>query len=278
MNDKFAQLVSQGYCVIPAVLSIDLLKRLRTTADRVLDTSGYEKSPTNQGNIVGMSYREAAFVDLITWPAALDIVHQLGFIKPRYWSGFAIAKELDEPPLYWHQDWVFWDEPEASEQLPHQIFLMYYLSDTCVENGCLRVIPQSHRQRMAIHDHLGQGHDAELRLMDDYSHPAFSRHPDEIDVPVNAGDLVIGDARLLHSANPNQTAQRRTVLTLWYLPRFDEASATVRAGYCDRVNAEALTGLAAEDLKRLQPLIPTCDPKIEPAQWNRVPGAMLGLA
>ena len=55
-------------------------------------------------------------------------------------------------------------------------------------------------------------------------------------MPVKAGDLVVGDARLLHSANVNRTDERRTVLTLWYLPRYDETSERVRAGYRERTN------------------------------------------
>ena len=48
--------------------------------------------------------------------------------------------------------------------------------------------------------------------------PEFSTRPDEQDVPAKAGDVVIGDARLLHATHANQTDQRRTVITLWFQP------------------------------------------------------------
>ena len=275
MHPKLDQLTREGYCVFENILSGNLLGRLRSASDKVLDANEYEKKRSNQGNIVGMHYQNSAFLDLITWPAAFDALYLLGFERPRFWSGFVIAKEFDEPPLYWHQDWVFWDEPEAAESLPHQLFLMYYLTDTRVENGCLRLIPRSHRQRFEIHDQLGKGHDSDIRSTADYAHPAFSRHPDEIDVAVKSGDLVIGDARLLHSANRNKTAQRRTVLTLWYLPRFDQASARVRAGYTQRVNTDALKTLTPQELDRLNPLLPEYEGEGEAAEWNRVPGDML---
>ncbi|MCY4526702.1 MAG: hypothetical protein OXB89_08840 [Anaerolineaceae bacterium] len=38
----------------------------------------------------------------------------------------------------------------------------------------------------------------------------------EIDVPINAGDLLFGDSRLLHATHARQSDQRRTVLALWY--------------------------------------------------------------
>ena len=159
--------------------------------------------------------------------------------------------------------------------MPHQLFLMYYLTDTRVENGCLRLIPKSHIRRFDLHDHLGEGHDSDIRHTDDHGHPLFSKHPAEIDVPVNAGDLVVGDARLLHSANANRTAERRTVLTLWYLPRYDETSERVRAGYRERTNIAALQKLCEADRQRIAPLIPDYDGDAEPAIWNRVPSALL---
>ena len=42
-----------------------------------------------------------------------------------------------------------------------------------------------------------------------------------MDVAVRAGDLVIGDARMLHATHPNASDGRRTVITLWFQPDFD---------------------------------------------------------
>ena len=58
--------------------------------------------------------------------------------------------------------------------------------------------------------------------------------PGEVDVAVTAGDLVIGDSRVLHAAHANTTGERRTVLTTWYLPRYDELSERLRASYQSR--------------------------------------------
>jgi ectoine hydroxylase-related dioxygenase (phytanoyl-CoA dioxygenase family) len=57
----------------------------------------------------------------------------------------------------------------------------------------------------------------------------FGRRPDEVDVPVRAGELVIGDARLLHAAHPNGSDRRRTVLTLWYQPDYPSLPERVKA-------------------------------------------------
>ena len=65
---------------------------------------------------------------------------------------------------------------------------MYYLIDTNRNNGCLRAIPGSHRKRHRLHDLLPQRAE-EIRDVDE-SHPALQLDPDEVDVPVKAGDLV----------------------------------------------------------------------------------------
>ena len=38
-----------------------------------------------------------------------------------------------------------------------------------------------------------------------------------VDVCVQPGDVILGDARLLHAAHPNHSAERRTGITLWYI-------------------------------------------------------------
>jgi len=41
-------------------------------------------------------------------------------------------------------------------------------------------------------------------------------HPDAVDLPVKAGDLVLNDARLLHAARANNTDRRRTLVLQWH--------------------------------------------------------------
>jgi ectoine hydroxylase-related dioxygenase (phytanoyl-CoA dioxygenase family) len=38
-----------------------------------------------------------------------------------------------------------------------------------------------------------------------------------VDVEVKAGDLVLGDARLLHAAHANNSDRRRTLITMWWV-------------------------------------------------------------
>ena len=76
--------------------------------------------------------------------------------SPKFWSGFVISKPPHSPPLYWHHDGVLWEHPISYTNQPQQYFLMYYLVDTNVHNGCLRLIPGSHLKRQPLQT-CGQG-------------------------------------------------------------------------------------------------------------------------
>ena len=91
-------------------------------------------------------------------------------------------------------------------------------------------------------------------------------------MPVRAGDLVIGDARLLHAAHGNATARRRTVITMWYLPRYDELSEPLRAAFQERLYAPPPPDLPAAELDRIRRLLPDYAGTADPAPWNRIPG------
>ncbi len=196
------QLIDKGYCVFPRLLDVGLLQRVQRVSRRLLDGNSAEEKRRrgHQGNVISLAYQDPVFSELIALPAALEALAALGFARPRYFGGAIIAKEAGSPPLYWHQDWTYWGEPESADPIPHQVFLMWYLTDTSRPNGCLRVVPGSHRMRLDAHDRIGT-HDDGIRNQNPETSAGYQPLPGEVDVPVTAGDLVIGDARVLHAAH-----------------------------------------------------------------------------
>ena len=143
------QLVSDGFCIISDVLDTGMLDSLRRESSALLDelTEEEKRIQGGQGAWQPIPYVPKVFSDLISWPRALAALADLGFDSIRYLSGFIISREPRTKAAYWHQDWTYWDEPESADRLPGKVFLMYYLVDTSPANGCLRVIPRSHRHR-----------------------------------------------------------------------------------------------------------------------------------
>ena len=156
------------------------------------------------------------FAEIITYRPALDALARLGYPQPTFTDGYIISKPAHSPRLFWHYDWFAWEEERNYQPEPPQVFLMIYLHDTCRENGCLRVIPGSHCNHNPLQDVIDEPHAQHLQAGHDLTSDDFSDRPDEIDVPIKAGDLLIGDSRLLHATHANTSDQRRTVLTLWY--------------------------------------------------------------
>ena len=57
---------------------------------------------------------------------------------------------------------------------------------------------------------------------------AVAEQPGAVDVPVRAGDLVIGDSRMYHSAYQNNSDERRTCITMWWMD-WDRCGPAMRA-------------------------------------------------
>lgn len=231
-TEKRDQLVRDGYCVFPNILSGSLLERWIAFSDNILDATPVNPDTKYQGSDFhinsGRRHRRgdmhrpdlnlwSPLVDeLVDLPAADEACRAIGIEgKQSDDTVLILSKPAHGPALYWHQDFMEWDHPKASLPWPTRIFLSYYLVDTNVENGCLRAIPGTHRKRIPLHDLLPPAHGPEVQALDT-SHPVFADHPGAIDLPVKAGDLVINDARLLHAAHPNNSSSRRTLLLQWH--------------------------------------------------------------
>ena len=160
-------LIEDGYCVIPQVLDGGILDRVRTLAARGLADAAPAHRARNrsQGSLVLVA-DYPAFGELVAYPRTLEIFAGLGFGDPRFSSGYIISKPPGGPPLFWHQDWWGWDDPLSYTDAVAQVFLFYYLTDTTRENGCLRVVPGSHRRRHQLHDAPAAHDDALARVTD----------------------------------------------------------------------------------------------------------------
>jgi hypothetical protein len=274
-----------GVTVVPGILDRAMLERARARAAALLAALPGEHRAERRatGSLVHIA-ADPFFAELIAWRPALDALDRLGLPGARFSSGYLISKPPGGPPLFWHQDWWGWDEPASYRAEPLQVFLMYYLADTDAASGCLRVVPGSHRRRHALHAILPDAHEGELSRAADLRHPAFQAAAGEAAVPVRAGDLVVGDARLLHAAHANNGTAERPLITLWYHPRFAGQPPAIRARVARVLRREGVDtdpdGAAttpfpeswpAAARERIAPLLATDDGTAAPQPWNRAP-------
>ena len=230
------QLLTDGFCVVDGGLSEGRIDVWREWSDRWLGSMTHPDRWRYQGSDIHLMGernvsrrspnlpKDSIVDELIEHPKAIMDALQMDDFK----SGGTyqiISKPGQAPALYWHQDWGRWDDPVSLSPWPQQVFLNWYLTDTTRENGCLRVIPGSHLKRIDLHDNLVAPHEGGGYEVEETNEWMFMDHPAAIDVAVKTGQLVIGDARVLHGTWPNEAGERRTVLLGWFYRRDNEAPA-----------------------------------------------------
>ena len=267
-QERRRQYIDDGFCIVENVVPKPLLQEMRDVTDRCIDkmSESDKRDQRSTGSLIPAG-NIPQMAKLVTLPSALAAMRKMGFDDIRFTSGYIISKPPRSPPLFWHYDWMCWAHPRSWEKEPLQTFFMYYLVDTNRDNGCLRVIPGSHLNDHPLHDQLSDAHTPIVARAEDLDMPEFSTHEDEVDVPVRAGDLVIGDARLLHAAHANTTDRRRTVITLWMFPNFSQMPEPLQAFTVTvrqrnpQLPIDVCDGLAA--------MIPTYDGDVEPMPESR---------
>ena len=273
--------IRDGFVLFRGVLEPEIVEGLRAWSDGVLgqqEEAHFEQNRTTGSMVLidwAMAYEHAVLAELIAYPRVMAALGELGFAEPKFGHGRIISKPPQSPPLFWHEDGRFWDDPVSYTWQPIQAFLMYYLTDTDVRNGCLRVIPGSHRKRHALHDQAEPTHTDELRTYANPGDVAFQRAEGEVDVPVKAGDVVMGYGRLFHASHANLSDERRTVLTMWYYPHFVDLPERTQATIYKLEGGNSVTETRPQRriLRQLEPLRIAYEGSAEPiaTQWTAGP-------
>ena len=109
-----------------------------------------------------------------------------------------------------HQDHPYWTDSAAD---PARVATaIVYLDDTTRDNGCLEVVPGSHRA--GVHP-LRTDSDLFGNLEMD---PVANAHLERVPVEVPAGSVVLFGAFLAHATGPNRTDRHRRALLYSYQP------------------------------------------------------------
>ena len=108
----------------------------------------------------------------------------------------------------WHQDSPYWAHFYADvERLPN---VMLSIDDATEANGCLRVIPGSHRGGI-LPGLVGQG-----RLGPLFTDPAYFDESLQVPISLSAGSLLFFSPSVVHGSGPNDSMQRRRALIFTY--------------------------------------------------------------
>jgi len=118
------------------------------------------------------------------------------------------ASEGFETP--WHQDGHYWPiRPLAN------CTVWVALEPSTRANGCLRVIPRSHRGGV-LHPHLHEERQ-DLTLNQRMAAGSFDE-AEAVDLQLQPGQMSLHDVYMIHGARANTSNQRRTGVALRYMP------------------------------------------------------------
>lgn len=202
---------TQGYLIIKDALPADLRSRVEETLKKVETKRPYDKDTSlGGGNWLDVIGEEDLLLELIDYPTTFPKVWGiLGWHIALYHSHYIVSPPLPEDfkprRLGWHQDSGRINIDIESDPRPRiSVKIGFFITDVSeTGRGNFHVIPGSHLKN-------------ELSLPADKN----EEHPGATPVLVSAGDAVMFDRRLWHSAGQNFSDITRRALFLGYSYRW----------------------------------------------------------
>lgn len=209
-----------GYLVPQFMLPKERVDKLRATLDKLIsDNPGVRPEKLVSAHVVGKGNQANSegvkgskdFLDLAMEPAILNMVAQLIGPDIILWGCHVFCKPAgDGHETPWHQDGHYWPiRPLAN------VTVWVALDPSTRDNGCLRVIPGSHKAKIT-HSHLKEEReDVVLSQRTDSS--AFDV-AQAVDLELQPGQMSMHEVYTIHGANVNSSTQRRAGVALRYMP------------------------------------------------------------
>jgi ectoine hydroxylase-related dioxygenase (phytanoyl-CoA dioxygenase family) len=147
---------------------------------------------------------------LVRAPAILDAVEDVLGPNLFCWgSQFFIKNARDESYVSWHQDGTYWGLSS-----PDVVTAWVALTPSRPENGCMRVIPGTHRSQVPHADTF-----AESNLLSRGQEIAVSVDlAQAVDVVLQPGQMSLHHVLIFHGSEPNGSDMRRVGFAIRYVP------------------------------------------------------------
>ena len=188
------------------VLSPDEAARFRAAFEEVAERLGGRPVAQSLGH-THTHFRWA--YDLATHPRILDAVEDVLGPDILVWTVSIFPKYPRDPGfISWHQDGTYWGLDSTRVTTA-----WIALTDSTIDNGCMRVVPGSHRRPILPHrdtyapdNRLSRGQEIAVEVSED----------DAVDVMLRAGEMSLHHVNIIHGSNPNPSDGPR----IGFAPRF----------------------------------------------------------
>ncbi len=226
----------EGYLVFERLMSEDRVAYFTSVLDELVEQarSLEEEKPhwtleyDGRGNVIpgvlhkvqGVCEVEPRVLELAGEAAILDRVEALlGSDIDVFGTKFFPKLIRGSVSTHWHQDNFYFDS--RSDQI---VSCGIYLEETDRENGCLRILPRSHKEGIKRHERDVSTHGSWTEIDEAAA----------IDVVAPAGTVVFFSANLVHGAYDNASDRSRYSTAWHYLPGDFDLRKFRRGEYKDR--------------------------------------------
>lgn len=213
-DTEIARFHDEGLVIPDYRIPDELLRRMRAEVDDLIARhpdvrpemlSGAHNPWGQSAKIVGSQ----AWLEFCRFPEIVDMVEQLIgpdiilcgsqlFCKP---AGHGMA-------VPWHQDGQYWPiDPLAT------VTVRIGIEDSLPENGCMRYLPGSHKNRDVVAHELVEASNVAIRQQIADIDESLAR-----DDVLHAGQISIHDVYLIHGSGENRSARRRSDYAIRYMP------------------------------------------------------------
>ncbi len=214
--DEIAHYHREGYVVPRFRLPAAEVDALRDALDALIrDNPGVRPEKLVSAHVEGDNGEgvrgRADFLALARDPRIVELVSGVIGDDIVLWGCHVFCKPASEGyETPWHQDGHYWPiRPLAN------CTVWVALEPSTKANGCLRVIPRSHRDHV-LHPHLHEDR-TDLTLNQRMADGAFDEAT-AVDLELEPGAMSLHDVYMIHGAAANRSTQRRTGVALRYMP------------------------------------------------------------
>lgn len=200
------QFAEQGYLIPVDILTPPEVVYYRAMFDRIEAELGQEKA---QLGVIQKHLEDQDVWNLATHPKVIEaVVNATGPDVVLAATHFFVKyPDTGEKFVAWHQDVTYWGfEP------PKAVTVWLAIDDADVENGCMRVIPGSHKRGQLPHGKSTRPGNL-LSINQEIPHEMVDEST-ALDFPLKAGQASLHDGLTIHGSNPNRSNRRRCGMTI----------------------------------------------------------------
>ena len=207
-SEQLSHYRDDGYVIVEDVFPRSELEEMNAELDRVVAERNANAVPdSKKGWLFRLGIATERTREFCEDPRLIDLVQSVVQPGVAIYSAKLVTKEPMDPEVcHWHQDDAFYRDQSQAET---RMSVWIPLQDVTVEQGCLQVVPGSHRRGLQPWSKRSSG--TCLRAIDTEIDPA-----EKVFCPMKAGSVLLFSALLYHGSAGNTTSDRRRAFIISY--------------------------------------------------------------